>query len=293
MSKSFSHRSNDRKIDSDYTGDILLWDIDKTYLDTHFSSFRGLLGIPFELAVDKEPVAGAVPLLRGLRHGPHTQSAITPLYFVSGSPVQMRKVIERRMTFDGVDFDGITFKDQLGLLLAGRPRGIKEQVGYKLKALLSYRAETPAHARWLLFGDDVESDAEVFGLFGDVCAGLRDAALERRLNDFGVHSADRAQILSIADSLAVTDDPVDCIFIHLSNNSDPAKFVHPKVFPTRSYVQTAILLFSQGRLRERTLGAVAQNLRQRGLSERVLEEHLQDVGERFDIGDEVLGLARR
>ena len=51
---SFLTRTNERRIAPDYAGDVLIWDIDKTYLDTHFSSFRGLLRIPLELAVDAE-----------------------------------------------------------------------------------------------------------------------------------------------------------------------------------------------------------------------------------------------
>src|SRR5687767_10422110 len=117
-------RSNDRRIPSDYRGDVLVWDIDKTYLDTRFSSWRGLAAIPFELAIDKEALPGAVPLLRALRRGPGDRTALVPLYFVSGSPPQLRRVIERKMILDGVEFDGITFKDQLGLLRSGRVRAI-------------------------------------------------------------------------------------------------------------------------------------------------------------------------
>ena len=187
MPRRYLQRSNDRRLPPDYEGDVLVWDIDKTYLATRFSSWRGLVSIPFEMAVDKETLPGAVPLLRALRHGPGPESAIVPLFFVSGSPVQLRGVIERRMTLDGVDYDGVTFKDQLGLLLAGHPRRIAEQVGYKLAALLLYRAEVPDGARWLLFGDDVEADATAFALFGEVCAGLRGRALAARLEDLGVH----------------------------------------------------------------------------------------------------------
>jgi hypothetical protein len=87
MSDVLYDRSNDRRLPPDYTGDVLLWDIDKTYLDTHFSSWRGLLAIPFDMAVDKRAVPGAVPLLRALRRGPGERSVLVPLYFVSGSPV--------------------------------------------------------------------------------------------------------------------------------------------------------------------------------------------------------------
>ena len=69
----FLQRANERRLDPDYTGEILLWDIDKTYLDTHCSSWRGLARIPFELAIDKVTVPGSVPILRALRRGPHPE----------------------------------------------------------------------------------------------------------------------------------------------------------------------------------------------------------------------------
>ena len=91
------------------------------------------------------------------------------------------------MTFDGVEFDGITFKDQLGLFLRGRIRGIKEQIGYKLSALLLLRRELPQGAREFLFGDDSESDAIIYALYADITAGrLRGSVLRRTLVSNGV-----------------------------------------------------------------------------------------------------------
>ena len=118
------------------------------------------------------------------------------------------------MTLDGVQFDGITFKDQLGLLLAGRPRGISEQVGYKLKALLLLRLGHPAGARYTLFGDDVEQDQDSFLLFGEVCAGLRGVALRKRLEAKGVHPRDIDEAVALAAGLASgMPDPVANVFI--------------------------------------------------------------------------------
>ena len=218
MTGSFLDRTNDRTLPADYAGDVCVWDIDKTYLDTRFSSVRGLLGIPFELAIDKRAVAGTVPLLRGLRHGPHAESALVPLNFISGSPRQMRRVVEKKMTMDGVQFDGITFKDQLGLLKAGRPGGIVEQIGYKLQALLQYRREHPRGVRYLLFGDDVEDDLAAFLLFGEVCAGLRGEGLQGRLRSLGVHRHDAGAVSSLAAALAVEPDPLAHVFIRQTSD---------------------------------------------------------------------------
>ncbi len=166
MTSRFMKARYDRVVDADFAGDVYVWDIDKTYLDTRFSSLRGLLAIPFELAVDKNNVAGTVPVLRALRAGPDPKEPrFAPLYFVSGSPPHLRDVVEKKMILDGVQFDGITFKDQLGLLLSGRPSAITEQVGYKLNALLTLRRQLPPPrpageptVRFSLFGDDVEKD---------------------------------------------------------------------------------------------------------------------------------------
>lgn len=293
MAPRFLQRSNDRTLPGDYRGDVLLWDIDKTYLDTHFSSWRGLAAIPFEFALDKETVPGAVPLLRALRRGAGEESALVPLYFVSGSPLQLRRIIERRMTLDGIEYDGITFKDQLGLLLEGRPRAIVEQVGYKLSALLLYRRELPDGARWLLFGDDVEADAEVFALFGEVCAGLRGEALEGRLRRLGVHRSDVAGVLELCRDLPVTEDPVERIFIHLERGTDPAAFAGSAVVATRSYLQTALVLADAGRVRPAAVTAVAMDLRRRGVTERRLEADVDDAVVRLTVPRALAALTRR
>jgi len=289
----FIDRTLLRRLPSDYEGDVLLWDIDKTYLDTHFSSWRGLLRIPFEFAVDKESIPGSVPLLRALRRGPGDDSALVPLLFVSGSPPQLRRVIERRMTLDGVDFDGVTFKDQLGLLVHGRPKALKEQVGYKLMALLLNRAELPDGAQWLMFGDDVEYDADVFVLFGEVCGGLRGADLSRRLQMHRVPDSEIAAICKMAEGIRVTADPVQRIFIHLESGTDPSQFVDARVVATRSYLQTAYVLTSMGRIKREAVAAVARDLRMRGVPESELDGQARDAQQRLGVPSEVTSLSRR
>src|SRR5689334_25293938 len=101
----FLQRSNHRHLAADYAGDVLLWDIDKTYLDTRFSSARGLLAIPFEFAIDKRALPGTVALLRALRRGPHEESGVVPVYFVFGSAPQLRSVVGRKVALDAVGLD--------------------------------------------------------------------------------------------------------------------------------------------------------------------------------------------
>ncbi len=259
-------RSNDRRLPRDYAGDVLLWDIDKTYLDTHFSSWRGLVAIPFDMAVDKKAVPGAVPLLRALRRGPGERSALVPLYFVSGSPRELRPIIERKMTLDGVQFDGITFKDQWGLARRGRFSAIKRQIAYKLTALMLYRAELPDGARWLMFGDDVESDAEVFMLFGEVCAGLRGEALDTRLAALGVAPDDRSQILELSSHVAVTADPVERIFIRLASGRPAGAPRDARVVECPTFADAAHALAALGRIRAEDVATVEREIAARGRS---------------------------
>lgn len=290
----FMQRSNQRTLPADYTGDILVWDIDKTYLDTRFSSVRGLLGIVAEAALDKHAVPGAVALLRALRRGGAERPALVPLYFVSGSPPQLRGILERKMTLDGVQWDGITFKDQVALLRARRPKAIKEQVGYKLCALLHYRRELPEGARWFLFGDDVESDAEVFSLFGEVCAGLREGALRQRMAALKAGAPETERALILSADLPVTPNPVERIFIRLERGRPLESFaaLSGGVVPVRSFVQAAFILLALGRLRPADVTAVASDMRREHVPEPVLAEHLEDARVRLGVSEDTLRLAQ-
>ena len=288
----YLQRSNERSLPRDYSGDILLWDIDKTYLDTRFSSWRGLLAIPFEFAIDKRTIPGAVPLLRALRRGPDAESNLVPLYFVSGSPQQLRRVVQRRMTLDGVDFDGITFKDQLGLLLSRRVGDLRSQIGYKLLALLLYWRELPPHARWLMFGDDVEADAEIFVLFGSVVSGLRGAALIRHLQQRGVSLPHLNAIVELCSQLPVAANPVERVFIHLERGQSFTAFSKQQVVASQSYIQTALVLCNMGKISPEAVATVARDLRLRGMPEAVLSNHLHDARDRLDVPNHLLALAR-
>ena len=284
MARSYPlEQSDDRTLPADFAGEVLIWDIDKTYLNTHFSTWRGLLAIPFEFAVDKEAIPGAVPLLRALRHGPGERSRITPLYFVSASPPQLREVIERRMVLDGVEFDGISFKDQLRLLLGRRPRALREQVGYKLNALLRYRRRHPDGARYLLFGDDVELDAEIFSLFGEICAGLRGTPLRRRLRELGAPRGDAEEIGALADPLRATAC-VERIYIHLTRGTDPDRFGQlGEGVVAGDFLTQAVHLAAGGRIRGSAIAEVAREVIGPDASPPHLEERLGREAERLKI----------
>ncbi len=196
------------------------------------------------------------------------------------------------MLLDAVHFDGITFKDQLGLLLARRLKDVKGQIGYKLQALLHYRRELPGGARWLCFGDDVESDAEVFTHFGAVCAGLRGDALERSLLDAEVHPDDRRAIHALCEDLPITEDPVERIFIHAATGRVPTEPAG-RVVRTRSYLQTILVLRQMGRVRAEAISTVAAELRRRGHGEARIRAELDDAVRRLGVDPELTELARR
>src|SRR5207253_1899952 len=115
---------------------VFRWDLDKTYLRTEFDSMKDLLKSALEKPGDKRAVPGAPAILRALRAagGPAHRICI-----VSGSPKQMRKVLEAKLALDGVEWDEFVLKDNLKNLLRGRFKAMREQVQYKLPALLSSR----------------------------------------------------------------------------------------------------------------------------------------------------------
>lgn len=212
-------RVEHRRLDPDFEGPVFVWDVDKTYLETRFSQLKGLLRIPFELGVDKQPVPGTVPLLRALRGGPDGREH-RPLFFVSASPPQLHKAITARMLIDGVELDGITYKDWAAVLRRRQLDQLKGQVAFKLSALLRLGERMPLGARLHLYGDDAEKDALIYGLAGDVLAGrLRGAALERTLAGLGVRPEHAGRIATFADGVPARE-AVARIYIHLIRQRD-------------------------------------------------------------------------
>ena len=97
---------------------VYRWDLDKTYLETDFHSVRGLIRSALEPAEAKRNVPGSAALLRALSSRPGSR-----VIFLSGSPTQLREVLERKLELDGVRFDELHLKDKstalLGICAAG------------------------------------------------------------------------------------------------------------------------------------------------------------------------------
>jgi len=231
-----------------FDGRVFVWDLDKTYLATGFSSLPGLARIPIELAVDKRAIPGMAPLLRGLRRGPGPGFACAPLYFVSASPPQLKGVVARKMQLDGVEADGLIFKDWVGALRGLRPGRLREQVGFKVCALLTGRLRRPL-SREVLFGDDVEADALAYSLYAALLAAPDDrGAADRALAAAGVRVDDRRAAVELLQRLQPPLGRVERVFIHLERRSPPEAFaaLAPLVVPVEGAAQLGPLLFHLG-----------------------------------------------
>lgn len=244
-----------RTLPDGYTGPVFIWDIDKTYLSTNFSSLQGLSRIPLEFAVDKQAIAGMPECLRGIRRGPGPGYGCVPLYFVSASPPQLRGVLEHKMILDGVEFDGITFKDWWQIMKKGRPKRILDQVGFKVCALLEGRQRRPLAMEYL-FGDDAESDADAFSLYaGLVHESMSYGEARDRIADAGMREDNQRCALALLDRLPEKRGKVKKVFIHLETGTPPEQYdrFESLVAPVRGGFQLSLALFALGLVDEDTV----------------------------------------
>jgi len=260
---------------------VYRWDLDKTYLETDFDSVRGLLRSALEPAEAKRNVPGSAALLRALSS--RTGSRVV---FLSGSPTQMREVLQRKLELDGVRFDELHLKDNLGNLKRGRLRAIKGQFGYKLPALLRGRVGLGQAVTETCFGDDAEVDALVYSVFADAVAGRLDkAAVSRILQASGVYPDRIAQSLELLDQVP-TAEAVDRIFIHLDRGM-PTGFFEPlggRVVPVHSWFQAALVLYGDDRLDARGVLAVVREVsRTSGLDTTGIANLFQDIARRGQV----------
>lgn len=212
-------RKLQRSLPADYAGPAYIWDIDKTWLDTRFSQLRGMLKIPFEFAIDKQALPGTTALLHALRQGP-SEREHRPLYFITASPPFIRKAIERKMLIDGIEFDGITYKDQVEVFRRREFGSLKEHTAFKLGALLLLARDFPIATQIYMFGDDAERDALLYCMFADICAGrLRGDRLVRTQMQLGALHRYAQDVATLAEQVAARE-LVRGIHIHLVRDPD-------------------------------------------------------------------------
>ncbi len=232
------------------TTHIARWDLDKTYLRTEFDSLRDLVKTALERPDQKRTNPGASTLLREMVR------AGVRVHILSGSPEQMRGRLEDKLRLDGIRWDTFTLKPNLQNLLRLRFRAVRDQLGYKLPALLRARAQLAElrepSASWTetLFGDDAEADAYVYSLYADFVAGsVGEDVLLRVLERGRVYEDVVAKAMETA--LAVERaSAVERILIHLEQQTPPDDFraYGPRVVPFYNYLQAAFVLFEDGRL---------------------------------------------
>jgi hypothetical protein len=254
---------------------VYRWDLDKTYLKTEFDTVKDLLRSAFERAEEKRAVPGASAILRELRAGGHAR-----ICFISGSPRQMRRVLTKKLHLDGVEFDEFILKPNLSNMLTGRFRAVREQVGYKLPALLAGRAGLPASTHETCFGDDAEADCFIYSLYADVIAGrVERPLLEELLVRAGVYEDDAQRTVTLAAALP-TATAVERIFIHLDRRSPTMRFDRygVRAVPVFNYFQAALVLFEDARLDAPAVLRVALEMVDRfGYSLDALRNSLQDL----------------
>jgi hypothetical protein len=230
---------------------IARWDLDKTYLRTDFDTVRDLVRTAFERPDEKRTNPGASTLLREM-----VRSGVS-VHILSGSPEQMRRKLEDKLRLDGIQWDSFTLKPNLQNLLRLRFRAVKDQLGYKLPALLHARRnatppppDDPGVRKETLFGDDAEADAFVYSLYGDVIAGRVD---EERLTAICHRGRVYSDVVDelIADARVIERAPaVERILIHLERQSPPDDFkvYGRRAVPFYNYLQAAFVVHEDGRV---------------------------------------------
>ncbi len=264
---------------------VYRWDLDKTYLRTEFDTVKDLLRTAFETAQDKRTVPGAAALLREIRG-----SDPFGIYIVSGSPTQLRKVLEAKLRLDGIRWDGFVLKPQASNILRGRFRFVKDQVGYKLAALLESRRDMPGDTREYLFGDDAEADAFIYSMFSDLSTGLVDTSvLAPVLEQAGVYPDVIPQILRLTERMP-RGGGAERIFIHLDRVCAPSAFEDfgTRVVPFYNYFQPAVLLMQDAVLDPLSVLRVgAELVIHHGFTHDALVASMRDMSTRGFLGGRV------
>lgn len=261
-------------------GHIFHWDLDKTYLKSEFDTLGDIVRTARIPAEERENIPGAAALVQAIREDDEAHR----VFFLSGSPEQLRGVIEKKFALDGFTADRLVLKPTVSNILRGRFRAVLGQVAYKLLALLHARADAPVGSRETLFGDDSESDAFIYSLYADVVAGAIDRELlPEVLQRAGAYDSQIEAILQ-AEAQVIREDPVRRIIIHHDAEGRPpvSSGFFPRVVPVYNHLQSAIVLSLDGTMPPRCVQQVAVELLERyGLEEAELLRLSEDVLDRM------------
>ncbi|MCB0350511.1 MAG: hypothetical protein KDD38_04970, partial [Bdellovibrionales bacterium] len=270
--------------------EVYLWDIDKTYLDTKFETFRGLVKTATEKAKDKKNIPGSAKLVQALsvawkkKHG----SDYFPIFFITASPPQMEKKVREKLNLDGVNPFGIFYKDNLPNLRPRRFWRLNKQVGYKIQALMQLRAYLHEDVRMIMFGDDGEYDAIIYSLFSDICSRRLDTSELRKILN-ALHVLDnQVDTIFRLQELTPNNDPVEKIYINLVDDTDADYYLKfgRRTLPTTNSFQAALDLCQDDRIDMDHLAQIAQTLITKfGYTHEELEKSFDDLVRRDKIGE--------
>lgn len=258
----FNYTKADRNLSFE---EIFVWDLDKTYLDTRWTSSKDLIRTFAERAFQKRNVPGTSSLLQALKTS-WVQAHNTdyfPVYFVTASPPQLENKIIEKLKFDNILPLGIFFKDNLKNIHPKRWWRLTNQVGYKLQALLQLRCDLAENVKQVFWGDDSESDVVIYNLYSDICSRrLDDEEIRHILKQLHVGGEQTENILSLRNKTP-KQDPVEKIYINLATDTDPDYYLKfgRRTVPTDNTFQTAVDLFQDHRLQAEQVLHVAQDMR--------------------------------
>lgn len=233
-------------------GTMLVWDIDKTYIDTRFESLRAMLAVPFEKPHEKKVFRSVAGFLReiklGLSDGGRHPVNLT---FISASPIILQKSLRARFRLDELQVDCLILKDWRRLFTSEHWMLLKNQLPYKLEHLLQLALDNPGW-RFFCFGDDWEMDLVIYVLLRDILEGrIPRAAIVSILARSSMPSSERSRILHKIAAIEPAPDRVR-IFLHRVKlrTFDWVHAAGEGVIPYDSYLQIAARALQENWLSE-------------------------------------------
>lgn len=224
----------------------LIWDLDKTYLDTRFESVGALLKIPFESAEEKISYRSVTAFLSVLKNG-FARNGGCNLTFISASPKFMRQTIHRKFELDGLEVDALILKSPKRALLRRKWILLRNHVNYKVAHLLQMAQDNPDW-NFFCFGDDWELDVLIYILFRDLLNGtISRSTYGLIMKRMGLDDELTDQLW--AKSLPVRGSAAEVrVFMHRVKYRplEILKYAGPEVYAYDSYLQLAARFYQEG-----------------------------------------------
>jgi hypothetical protein len=259
---------------------VYVWDLDKTYLETHFESLKGLIRTAFEKAFQKRNVPGTNTLVKALITSQGRGGRAFPIFFISASPPQMEQKIHQKLELDGIRPFGCFFKDNLQNLTPKRFKRLTNHMGFKIQALLELRVRLKMEVQQILWGDDSESDAVIYALYSDICARrLSHSDLIKVLRGLKVEMKQIHNILALQERTPISD-PVKKIYINLAVDTDPEYYLKfgRRMVATYDTFQASLDLYQDGHLDLEQITQIAQDMiNNYAFTSNELEESVNDL----------------